>query len=105
MIMQVIESNPQLLPAAPVEPAWSRVRSLVVDSVTSPHTKRAYGRALDEVFDWYQREKPGPVCKAVVQRYKANVLEGRDLAASSINANLAALRKLAGEAADNGLLV
>ena len=76
-----------------------------MDSVTSPHTKRAYGRALDEVFDWYQREKPGPVCKAVVQRYKANVLEGRDLAASSINANLAALRKLAGEAADNGLLV
>jgi site-specific recombinase XerC len=102
--MSLIESNPQLLPAAPVAPAWSRVRSLVVDSVTSPHTKRAYARALDEFFDWYQREQPGPLCKAVVQRYKAAVLEGRDLAASSINANLAALRKLACEAADNGLV-
>jgi integrase len=51
-----------------------------------------------------QREQPGLLCKAVVQRYKAGVLEGRGLAASSINANLAALRKLAIEAADNGLL-
>jgi site-specific recombinase XerC len=102
--MSLIESNPQLLPVAPVAPAWSRVRSLVVDSVTSPHTKRAYGRALDELFNWYQREQPGPLCKAVVQRYKAAVLEGRGLAASSVNAHLAALRKLATEAADNGLL-
>jgi site-specific recombinase XerD len=102
--MPLIESNPQLLSAAPVAPAWSRVRSLVVDGVASSHSKRAYGRALDEFFDWYQQEQPGPLCKAVVQHYKASVLEGRGLAASSINASLAALRKLAGEAADNGLL-
>src|SRR5262252_9263151 len=100
----VIESNAELLPAAPPTPAWSRIRSLVADSVTSLHTKRAYGRALDEFLAWYQREQPGPLSKAVVQRYRAAVLEARSLAASSINTHLAALRKLAAEATDNGLL-
>ena len=49
-------------------------------------------------------EQPGPLSKAVLQRYKASVLEGRGLAASSINTHLAGLRKLAAEAADNGLI-
>jgi site-specific recombinase XerD len=75
-----------------------------VDGVTSPHTKRAYGSAVDEFLSWYIREQPGPLSKAVVQRYKAAVLEARGLAGSSINTHLAALRKLAVEAADNGLL-
>jgi site-specific recombinase XerD len=102
MIMEVNESN--LLQAVPVAPGWSQIRSLVVDGVTSPHTKRAYGAAVDEFLAWYAREQPGPLSKAIVQRYKANILENRGLAASSINTHLAALRKLAAEAADNGLI-
>jgi hypothetical protein len=39
--------------------------------------------------------------KALVQRYRS-VLEEKGLAPSSINVRLAALRKLATEAADNG---
>jgi site-specific recombinase XerD len=97
--MSLIESNLLVIP-----PAWSRIRSLVIDAVASPHTKRAYGRALDEFLAWHRREQPGPLSKSVVQRYKAAVLEARCLAASSINTNLAALRKLAAEAADNSLL-
>jgi site-specific recombinase XerC len=97
--MCVIESNPFV-----ISPAWARIRLLVIDSVSSPHTKRAYGRAVDEFLAWHRREQSGPLSKAVVQRYKAAVLEARCLAASSINTNLAALRKLAAEAADNGLL-
>jgi len=58
-----------------ISPAWSRILSLVVDSVASPHTKRAYGRALDEFLAWHRMEQPGPLSKAVVQRYKASVLE------------------------------
>jgi site-specific recombinase XerC len=99
--MSVIESS---LPSASVSQAWGRIRSLVVDGVASPHTKRAYRRALDEFLAWHHREQPGPLSKAVVQRYNASVLESRGLAASSINTSLAALRKLAAEAADNGLL-
>jgi site-specific recombinase XerD len=102
--MSVIESDPELLPAASPNSAWSRIRSLVIDGVTSPHSKRAYSHALDEFLAWYERERPGPLSKAVVQAYKATVLETRGLAASSINTHLATLRKLASEAADNGLL-
>jgi integrase len=82
---------------------WDHIRALVVDAVHSPHTKRLYGRAVDEFLAWYQREEPRPLAKAIVLRYKT-VLEARGLAPSSINTQLAALRKLAAEAADNGLL-
>jgi hypothetical protein len=44
----------------------------------------------------------GPFGKALVQRYRS-WLEEKGLAPSSINVQLAALRKLATEAADNGL--
>ena len=40
----------------------------------------------------------------MVQRYRTTVLEARGLAPSSINVKLAAVRKLAAAAADNGLL-
>jgi site-specific recombinase XerD len=92
------------LPAARSESPWERIRSLVVDSVSSAHSKRAYAGALAEFFNWYRQEQPGALSKAAVQHYKASVLEGRGLAPASINLHLAALRKLAAEAADNGLL-
>ena len=75
----------------------------MVDSVGSPHTRRAYGQALDEFLAWYRAEGRGPFGKAAVQQYRAR-LEHKGLAASSINVRLAAVRKLASEAADNGLL-
>ena len=104
MIMTLNESNSELLPTVSSALAWSQIRSLVLDGVTSPHTKRTYGAAVDKFLQWYVRDQPGPLSKAVLQRYKASVLEGRGLAASSINTHLAALRKLAAEAADNGLV-
>jgi site-specific recombinase XerD len=103
MIIPVIESNPAL-PVVWETPAWARIRALVLDAVSSPATKRAYAKALDSFFTWYQREQPtGGLSKATVQRYRAT-LEARGLAASSINVTMAAVRKLATEAADNGLL-
>jgi integrase/recombinase XerD len=62
-----------------------------------------YGFALDQFFAWYGAEPRGPFSKAVVNEYRAQ-LEGRSLSASTINVHLAAVRKLAVEAADNGLL-
>lgn len=87
--------------------AWIRIKSLVLDSVTSPHSKRAYGQALDAFACWCA-ETGGPggypgFTKATVQAYRA-ALEAANLAASSINVRLSAIRKLAVEAADNGLL-
>jgi len=78
-----------------------RMKALVLDGLTSPESKRAYGRALDSFLNWHQQQDPNPgFDKAVVQAYKAH-LESRGLAPSTINLNLAAIRKLALEAADN----
>ena len=87
---------------SPAPDPLARLQALVLDSVPSPLTKRAYGQALDEFLSWHRREQPGPLSKAVVQRYRAT-LDGR-LSPSSINKHLSAIRKLVNEAADNGLL-
>jgi site-specific recombinase XerC len=86
-------------PRHPLEP----LRQLVVNSVRSPHSRRAYGKALDGFFAWYAEFPRAPFSKAVVAEYRTK-LELDGLAASTINVRLAALRKLTAEAADNGLL-
>jgi hypothetical protein len=35
---------------------WQRLKRLVLDSVSSPITKRVYNLGLDEFFDWYGLE-------------------------------------------------
>ena len=82
---------------------WQALRRLVVDSVRSPHSRRAYGFALDEFFGWYRAAERGPFRKALVQEYRAH-LEKESLSPSTINVRLAAIRKLAQEAGDNALL-
>jgi site-specific recombinase XerD len=81
------------------------VKALVLDAVESPHSKRAYGRALGEFAGWARGPGQGNTgfSKALVQRYRA-VLEEKGLAPSSVNVALTAIRKLATEAADNGLV-
>jgi site-specific recombinase XerC len=82
---------------------WRRLKALVLDSVSSPITKRVYNLGLDEFFAWYGQEpKPG-FTKATVAAWRV-ALEARGLGAVSINVRITAVRKLAVEAADNGLL-
>lgn len=84
--------------------ARERLTGLVTDSVTSPHTKRSYARSLAEFFDWVERHGQGAAfSKALVMAYKS-WLEENGLAPATINVRLAAIRKLADEASDNGLL-
>lgn len=73
---------------------------IVTASLTSEHSKRAYGRALSEFFAWRERNGNRPFTKATIQEYR------QQLAGSPASVNLAmsAIRKLAAEAADNGLL-
>jgi site-specific recombinase XerD len=82
---------------------WVRLKALVLASVSSPHTRRAYEHALNSFHDWYRPDEHGPFSRAVVQQYRAE-LEGQGRSPSTINVQLAALRKLASEAAGNGLL-
>src|SRR5712692_5333001 len=82
---------------------WQKLKALVLDSVSSPITRRVYNMALNEFMDWYaQAPRPG-FSKATVSAWRAS-LEARQLGSSSIIIRMSAIRKLAGEAVDNGLL-
>jgi hypothetical protein len=37
---------------------WQKLKTLVLDSVSSPITKRVYNMALDEFYAWFQ-QAPG----------------------------------------------
>ena len=88
---------------APKTNEWRRLKSLVLDSVSSPITRRVYSLGLDEFFEWYGREPWPGFTKATVSAWRV-ALEARGLGAVSINVRITAVRKLAVEAADNGLL-
>src|SRR6202790_2953011 len=82
---------------------WEKLKTLVLDSVSSPITKRVYNMALDEFMDWFQQAPRPGFTKATVSAWRVT-LEERGLGSSSIIIRRSAIRKLAAEAADNGLL-
>jgi len=84
-------------------PEWLRLKALVLDSVSSPITRRVYNMALDEFFAWYEMEPRPGFTKATVSAWRVT-LEERGLGSSSIIVRMSAIRKLAVEATDNGLL-
>ena len=62
---------------------WDRLKQMVLDSVSSPITKRVYNMALEEFLTWF-REAPRPgFTKATVSAWRAS-LEARGLGSSSI---------------------
>lgn len=79
------------------------IRGLLLDAVTSPETRRAYARGLDGFFAWQAQHAVAGFTRATVQSYRSHLI-CKGLAASSVNLQLAALRKLASEASANGLL-
>jgi hypothetical protein len=86
------------------EEVWNIVTSLVLDGLSSVHTRRAYyAQALEEFLIWFRDEPGRTFNRASVQKYRTE-LETKGLAASSINVRLSAVRRFALEAADNGLL-
>ena len=76
---------------------------LVLDSMSSVHTRRAYERALHDFLGWYRDTHQAILNKATVQRYAAE-LQASGLSAANINQRLSAIRKLATEAADNEVI-
>ncbi len=84
-------------------PDLEQSRSAVLNSLTSPSSQRTYGHAIREFIEWYCSEPRLAFNKTVVTRYRIS-LEPRHYASTTINLRLAAVRKLAYEAADCGLL-
>lgn len=76
---------------------------LVLDSLSSENSKRAYRKALNDFLAWYKATGSPGISKALVQRYKVELQE-TGLSPSTINLRMSAIRKLAQEGADNGLV-
>ena len=77
-------------------------KSAVLNSVTAQSSQRSYDHAIREFIDWYCSEPRLAFKKTVVTRYRIS-LEQAHYASSTINLRLAAVRRLAYEAADCGL--
>src|SRR5438105_582902 len=79
------------------------VKRLVLDAVSSPSTRTMYGKALDDFFAWRAEQGRPAFTRAAVQAHRA-VLQSKGYSPSTINQRLAAVKKLAREAAANGWL-
>ncbi|HLJ49879.1 MAG TPA: hypothetical protein VKU01_27890 [Bryobacteraceae bacterium] len=78
-------------------------KSAVLSSLSCPDAQRGYRHAIDEFVDWYWSEPRLSSTKTEVVRYRMH-LESRKVAPGTINLRLGAVRRLAYEAADCGLL-
>lgn len=78
-------------------------RNAVLHSLGAASSQESYGHAIDELIGWYCSEPRLSFNRTVVLRYRF-FLEQKNLAASTINVRLAAVRRLAYEASDSGLL-
>jgi len=84
-------------------PDLDHCKLAVLNSLGSPASRRVYEHAIDQFVAWYCSEPRLAFNRIVVVRYRM-YLESRGLAANTINQQLAAVRRLAHEATDSGLL-
>src|SRR2546428_14148717 len=84
-------------------PDLEQSKNAVLNSLAAASSQESYRHAIDEFIGWYCSEPRLALNRTVVLRYRF-FLEQRNLAPSTINVRLAAVRRLAYEAADSGLL-
>jgi hypothetical protein len=68
---------------SPPRSPLDRIKAIVLDSVPSEHTKRAYGQALDGFLCWFQAQPLGELTKAAVNSYRTK-LEADGLSPASV---------------------
>jgi integrase len=84
-------------------PDLEHSKSAVLSSLTSTSSQRSYDHAIREFIDWYCSEPRLAFNKTVVTRCRI-FLEQAQYVSSARNLRLAAVRRLAYEASDAGLL-
>jgi hypothetical protein len=84
-------------------PDLEQSKSAVLNSLASQSSHRSYDHATREFIEWYCSEPRLAFNETVVTRYRI-FLEQAHYVSSTINLRLAAVRRLAYEAADAGLL-
>jgi integrase/recombinase XerD len=77
--------------------------SVVTNRLHSDVSRRGYRTALRQFLAWHTSQGGGAFSRTLVQRYRV-VLERKGLASSTINQHLSAIRALADECAESGLL-
>ncbi|MGI9071956.1 MAG: tyrosine-type recombinase/integrase [Bryobacteraceae bacterium] len=102
--MRRSKSKPKSAPKRVLRlPDLDHAKLSVLNTLGSPESQRAYRFAMDDFIAWYCSEPRIAFNKTVVLRYRIQ-LEAKHLAPATINLRLAAVRRLAYEAADVGLL-
>lgn len=91
------------LTTLPQQSEFFPVIQLVTNALTSKNSKRAYTRHLTGFLTWYDAAGRPGMTKATVNQYRAALVD-QGKSAASVNLALSAIRRLATEAADNGLL-
>jgi integrase len=84
-------------------PDLEQSKNAVLNSLAAPSSQESYRHAMEEFIGWYCSEPRLSFSRTVVLRYRF-FLEQKNLAPSTINVRLAAVRRLAYEASDTGLL-
>src|SRR5499427_9092306 len=84
-------------------PDLEQSKNAVLYSLGAASSRESYRHAIDEFIGWYCSEPRLAFNRTVVLRYRF-FLEQNNLAPSTINVRLAAVRRLAYEASDTGLL-
>jgi integrase len=84
-------------------PDLEQSKTSVLNSLTSKSGQRSYDHAITDFVEWYCSEPRLAFNRTVVLRYRI-YLEQKQYAPTTINLRLAAVRRVAYEAADSGLL-
>ena len=84
-------------------PDLEQSKAAVLNSLTSKSGQRKYDRAITDFVEWYCSEPRLAFNRTVVLPHRI-YLEQRPYAATTISLRLAAVRRVAFEAADSGLL-
>lgn len=87
----------------PIADQTELLKSTLLAGVSNAHTRRAYMRALERFLFWYVRPGRSELSRAVLREYRA-WLEGRGSAASLVNQELSALRRMFRAAAVAGFV-
>jgi len=98
-----VDPSTALIPS-PAADTIERLKNLVLDSVNASESKRAHSRAIEDFLTWFQTDRPATgFTKATVQAYRTVLIES-GLSSSTVNLRMTAIRRLAVEATDNGLM-
>lgn len=98
----IVNSQALEIRRAPVD-SFAPLVEMVTNTVASPNSKRAYRGALIEFLTWFTESSYSTLNAAAINAYIESLRQA-ERSKAAINQHLTAIRKLAGQAATNGLI-